>query len=198
MPDIQAKSDWLVCCGPCWLSGYGGWFHYCPLSLDHLTAGAGVGLSPIQVTCGTSQVLLAGVSGVFFQGNSHFCPTYWLACLDMSEIILKGTLNLIKKKRIVCFHYSVVKTGGVIDKISCFPLVSWKKRRRSYRGCWPMRRVLDSYRRKSMKNNRDFNSTCMRSHRKHHQRRWMIVPTYMLCFQYLISTMNLWFFTGQW
>ena len=43
-------------------------------------------------TCETSQVLLAGVSGGF-PGVLPFRPTYRLARLDMSEIILKGTLN---------------------------------------------------------------------------------------------------------
>ena len=53
---------------------------------------AGVSLSPTLATCETSQVLLAGVSGGF-PGILLFCPTYRLARLDMSEIILKGTLN---------------------------------------------------------------------------------------------------------
>ena len=53
---------------------------------------AGAGLSPALVICGTSQVLLAGVSGGF-PGVLPFRPTYQLARLDMSEIILKGTLN---------------------------------------------------------------------------------------------------------
>ena len=38
-----------------------------------------------RVTCGTSQVLLAGVSGVFFPEYSGFRPTYRLIRLDMSE-----------------------------------------------------------------------------------------------------------------
>ena len=37
-----------------------------------------------RVTCGTSQVLLVGVSGVFFPGYSGFRPTYRLIRL-MSE-----------------------------------------------------------------------------------------------------------------
>ena len=53
---------------------------------------AGVGLSPALVIYGTSQVLLAGVSDGF-PGVLPFRPTYRLARLDMSEIILKGTLN---------------------------------------------------------------------------------------------------------
>ena len=53
---------------------------------------SGVGSSPALATCETSQVLLAGVSGVFF-GALPFRPTFRLACLDMSEIILKGTLK---------------------------------------------------------------------------------------------------------
>ena len=51
-------------------------------SFDHLTAVAGVGSSPALVICGTSQVLLAGVSGGF-PGVLPFCPTYRLARLDM-------------------------------------------------------------------------------------------------------------------
>ena len=58
------------------------------LSFDHLTAVTGVGASPALATCETSQVLLAGVSGGF-----PVSPTYRLARLHMSEIILKGTLN---------------------------------------------------------------------------------------------------------
>ena len=38
-----------------------------------------------RVTCGTSQVLLAGVSGGFFPGYSGFRPTSRLIRLDMSE-----------------------------------------------------------------------------------------------------------------
>ena len=59
---------------------------------DHLTAVSGVGSSPALATCETSQVLLAGVSGGF-PGVLPFRPTYQLIRLDMSEIILKGTLN---------------------------------------------------------------------------------------------------------
>ena len=61
-------------------------------SSDHLTAVSGVGSSPTLATCETSQVLLVGVSGGF-PGVLPFCPTYRLARVDMSEIILKGTLN---------------------------------------------------------------------------------------------------------
>ena len=35
----------------------------------------------------------------FSPGYSRFRPTFWLARLDMSEIILKGTLNWKKKKK---------------------------------------------------------------------------------------------------
>ena len=52
----------------------------------------GDGSSPILATCETRQVLLAGVSGGF-PGVLLFRPTYRLARLDMSEIVLKGTLN---------------------------------------------------------------------------------------------------------
>ena len=64
------------------------------LDRDHtyLTAMTVVGSSPSLATRETSQVLLAGVSGGF-PGELPFCPTYRLARLDMSEIILKGTLN---------------------------------------------------------------------------------------------------------
>ena len=61
-------------------------------SFNHFTTVSGVGSSPALATCETSQVLLAGVSGGF-PGVLPFCPTYRLARLDMSEIILKGTLN---------------------------------------------------------------------------------------------------------
>ena len=52
----------------------------------------GVGSSPALAPCETSQVLLMGVSGGF-PGVIPFRPTYRLARLDISEIILKGTLN---------------------------------------------------------------------------------------------------------
>ena len=58
-------------------------------SFDHLTAVSGVGSSPALATCET---MLAGVSGGF-PGVLPFRPTYRLARLDMSEIILEGTLN---------------------------------------------------------------------------------------------------------
>ena len=58
----------------------------------------GVGSSPALATCNSSQVLLAGVSGGF-PGVLPCRPTYRLARLDMSEIILKGTINGIKKKK---------------------------------------------------------------------------------------------------
>ena len=37
---------------------------------------SGVGSSPALATCETSQVLLMGMSGVFFSGFSCFRPTY--------------------------------------------------------------------------------------------------------------------------
>ena len=60
----------------------------------------GVGSSPALATCETSQVLLAGVSGGF-PGVLPFRPTYRLARLDMSEIILKafGDVKLNQKKK---------------------------------------------------------------------------------------------------
>ena len=66
--------------------------HQLKRSFDHLTAVTGVGLSPALATCEASQVLLAGVSGGF-PGVLPFHPTYRLARLYTSEIILKGTLN---------------------------------------------------------------------------------------------------------
>ena len=59
---------------------------------------SGVASSPSLATCEVSQVLLAGVSGGF-PGVLPFRPTYRLACLDMSEITLKGTLSE------QCFHH---------------------------------------------------------------------------------------------
>ena len=61
-------------------------------SFDLLIAVSGVGSSPALATCETSQVLLADVSGGFPR-VLPFRLTYRLARLDMSEIILKGTLN---------------------------------------------------------------------------------------------------------
>ena len=58
----------------------------------YFTAVTGVGSSPALATCETSQVLLAGGSGGF-PGVLQFRPTYRFARRDMSEIILKGTLN---------------------------------------------------------------------------------------------------------
>ena len=53
----------------------------------------GVGSSPALATCETSHVLLAGLTGGF-PGVLPFRPTFRLACLDnISEIILRGTLN---------------------------------------------------------------------------------------------------------
>ena len=57
---------------------------------DRITAVANVGSGPALVTCRTSQVLLAGVPDGF-PGVLSFRPTYRLARLDMSEMILKGT-----------------------------------------------------------------------------------------------------------
>ena len=59
---------------------------------NHLTAVSGVSSSPALAICETSHDLLAGVPGGF-PGVLPFRPTYRLARLDMSEIILKGTLN---------------------------------------------------------------------------------------------------------
>ena len=45
---------------------------------DHLTAVSGVGYRPALATCETSQVLLAGVPGVFSRGSPVFAPpTDW-------------------------------------------------------------------------------------------------------------------------
>ena len=56
---------------------------------------SGEGSSPALATYETSQVLLAGMSGGF-PGVLPFRPTYRLARIGMSEIILKGTES--KKK----------------------------------------------------------------------------------------------------
>ena len=58
----------------------------------NFTVVTGVGSSPALATCETSHVMLAGVSGGF-PGVLPFRPTFRLARFDMSEIILKGTLN---------------------------------------------------------------------------------------------------------
>ena len=75
----------------------------------------GVGSSPALATCETSQVLLEGLS-CGFPGVLPFRPTYRLARLDMSEIILIGTLNLIKKNeslKIFIFSLSLNKTEEI-------------------------------------------------------------------------------------
>ena len=70
----------------------------------------GVGSNPALATCETSHVLLAGLSGGF-PGVLPFRPTFRLARLDMSEIILKGTLNRIKKKKTPTIHHDSVLNG---------------------------------------------------------------------------------------
>ena len=74
-------------------------------------------MSPALTTCETRQVLLAGVSGGF-PGYSPFAQTYPLARLDMSEIILKGTLNWIKKKNIIWTNVSQGIIRGFGPKIN--------------------------------------------------------------------------------
>ena len=59
-------------------------FHNRAEPLDHLTAVSGVGTSPTRCTCETSQVLLAGVPGVFFSGLSRFRCTYPIGPSHMS------------------------------------------------------------------------------------------------------------------
>ena len=59
------------------------------------SAVAGVGSNSALVICGTSQVLLANVSGGF-PGVLPFCPTNRLARLDMSEIILNPKYYLVR------------------------------------------------------------------------------------------------------
>ena len=63
----------------------------------------GVGSSPALATFETSQVLLAGVSGVF-PGVLLFRPTYRLARLDMSDSLARDIkLNQKKEKsQITC------------------------------------------------------------------------------------------------
>ena len=58
---------------------------------------SGVGSSPALATCETRQVLLAGVSGGFPRVIPFRPPIDWL--VSMTEKILKGTLNLIQKKK---------------------------------------------------------------------------------------------------
>ena len=84
----------------------------------------GVDSSPALATCETSQVLLAGVSGDF-PGELPFRPTYRLARLDMSEIILKGGLNRIKKNNnnnCICyakiFNFNIFKYSNLKGVIS--------------------------------------------------------------------------------
>ena len=75
----------------------GSYFQVIAYFLLSLTAVSGVGSSPAQAICETSQVLLAGVSGGFPGVLPFRPPIDWL--VSMSEIILKGTLNRIKKKK---------------------------------------------------------------------------------------------------
>ena len=56
-------------------------------SLSFFTAVIDMGSSSTRVTCGTSQILLAGVSGGFYRGTTVFAPP--TARLNMSEIIFK-------------------------------------------------------------------------------------------------------------
>ena len=58
-------------------------------ALNHYVISPQVGSSLADVTCETSQVLLAG-------GVSRFRSTYRLARLNMSEIILTGRKTQIK------------------------------------------------------------------------------------------------------
>ena len=54
----------------------------------------------------------------FFPGYSRFRPTFWLARLDMSEIILKGTLNWTKKKkRILSIHSQDIDQKTILTSI---------------------------------------------------------------------------------
>ena len=76
----------------------------------------GVGSSPALAISETSQVLLTAVSGGF-PGVLPFRPTYRLARLDMSEIVLKGTLNRIKKnKKKKTFMYDI--TDGRLEFVA--------------------------------------------------------------------------------
>ena len=67
----------------------------------------GVGSSPALATCETSHVLLAGVSGGF-PGVLPFRPTFRLARLDISEIILKGALTEKNNRKVIMAHLSYV------------------------------------------------------------------------------------------
>ena len=85
--DVSFPSQLLISGGPRGRVG-----KVAEFQIDHLTDVTGVGLSPALATFETSHVLLAGVSGGF-PGVLPFRPTYRVARLNMSEIILKGTLN---------------------------------------------------------------------------------------------------------
>ena len=95
---------------------------------------SGVGSSPALATCETSQVLLAGVSGGF-PGVLPFRPTYRLARFDMSEIILKGTLNYPpppqkkkkkkkKKKKLIRFARVCSYVSDLFAGKMCYSLTS--------------------------------------------------------------------------
>ena len=77
---------WVKCCT----------FTSKPSRISRVTAVAGVGSSPTRVTCGTSQVLLAGVSGGF-PGVLPFRPTYWSSRYEWNN--LERDVKLNKKKR---------------------------------------------------------------------------------------------------
>ena len=83
----------------------------------------GVGSSPALATCETSHVLLAGVPGGF-PGALPFCPTYLLARLDMSDIILKGTLNKkqTNKKKTVYSHKAARRVRAWVWKVADIPI----------------------------------------------------------------------------
>ena len=89
-------------------------------SFGHLIAVPGVGSSPTLATCETSQVLLVGVSSGF-PGVLPLRPTYRLARLDMSEIILERDAKLKKIKQrisLISFCLTLVNTSKCFGTIS--------------------------------------------------------------------------------
>ena len=66
-----------------------------------------------------------GCARWFFLWFSRFRPTYWLARLIWAEIILKGTLNWIRKKKQKHFHLN--KFYCFFELYTCTVLFSGKK-----------------------------------------------------------------------
>ena len=65
-----------------------------------LTAVSGLGSSPALATCETSQVLLAGVSGVFSRGSPVFVPpTDWPVSYELKYQQLLKILALYRSRK---------------------------------------------------------------------------------------------------